>query len=1613
MIRKILIFTVLAVTAVAAVVLPLWKSDAAQQRTSIGSPKRPAGRGLPNFDIRLTGRGEFDDMDLSSSSGKQAAMQNALTRARVSGVDQFRSSLPAEHAKNLRAVINEAGAMKSLFIEGAALSEPRSDTADNIARNFLERHDSLFALPGANNEELKLENEDNDRGTTFLSYTQTVDGLKVFGGQVQVVVNKNGEVLNVREGFLVDGPPLKRTGAMNEAKAIAKAFEHAGRTVFQSFVENYSRASSTEASRFANPLDLNFEEVLSEQNVVRINGESRLAWHIYAEVGPEEWYEILLDAYSGELLLRHNLYVHQAQGTVYTEAPDKGPRQLVSFVGDTTINTAAGWMGTSTVTTGNNVDAYLDRDANNAPDNINGFGLLNGRASAPDQNFTFPFDPTVDPRIQTQLAAIVTNLFYYNNIMHDFSYNLGFTETARNFQVNNFGRGGTGNDSVLAEVQDGSGTNNANFATPPDGSRPRMQQFLFTATTPFRDSSLDADVVFHEYGHGISSRLIGNGSFAVSGIQSGAMGEGWSDYWAITINNDGAVGEYVTNNPTGIRRAVYSVPAAAVHDSYADLQVNPFGLSVHADGEVWAATLWDLRTQLGAATTDLLVLNGMKFTPNFPSFLNARDGVLQADQNLNGGANRCAIWTVFARHGMGVSAVGNDGTTHTAATDIPANCACSFSINPTSASFPAAGESASVTVTTIAGCNWTAASNNSFITITSGASGSGSGTVNYAVAENASSLSRSGSMTIAGLTFSVSQTGAPTRTLTVASSNPGSDVNITVSPSDNGGLGNGATPFNRTYNHNTAVSLSAPATVGINNFQKWQRNGVDFAFTPATSVTMDADYTLMAVHVTPTRTLTVASSNPATGVNIIVSPNDNSGLGNGATPFNRTYNHNTAVSLSAPATVGINNFQKWQRNGVDFAFTPATSVTMDADYTLTAVYVTPTRTLTVASSNPATGVNITGSPNDNSNQGSGATPFNRTYSLNTNVTLTAPATAGGNAFQKWQRNGVDFVFTQSTSVMMDANYTLTAVYVTPTRTLTVASSNPNSGVNITISPNDNSNQGSGATPFNRTYNLNTNVALTAPATAGGNAFQKWQRNGADWSTNRSTSVTIDGNHTMTAVYVTPTRTLTVGSSNPNSGVIITVSPNDNSNQGNGATPFNRTYNLNTIVTLAAPITAGGHTFHKWQRNGVDLSINPTINLTMNSNYTMTAVYGTRTLTISSNPNSGVSVTVSPNDANNQGSGTTGFSRIYNLNTIVSLTAPPTSGANIFQKWQRNGVDFSTIRSISVTMDTDYQLMAVYVSPPAPVQTLTVAITTPPDPPNPGVSITVSPNDNNNLGNGTTPFSRSYNHNTTVTLTAPSSLVSPFRKWQRNGLDWSTNRTTTVTMDSNYTMTAVYGVGVALRTLNVASTNPNSGVSVNLFPHDINNQGGGATQFSRTYNPNATVTLAAPATAGVSTFQKWQRNGVDYSTNRITDVTLDLFTTTMTAVYVGGGGNFTLGPSPALANPEGVNVNWTSLADHSTAYWIGLFRTGAPNNTWIDFQYVPAGGSLPFIAPTTPGNYEFWHLLNNSFTSSVTSNNFTVWSDCGNHSLRAALSQWTPEQLSPLTGPRPAITQSLI
>jgi hypothetical protein len=86
---------------------------------------------------------------------------------------------------------------------------------------------------------------------------------------------------------------------------------------------------------------------------------------------------------------------------------------------------------------------------------------------------------------------------------------------------------------------------------------------------------------------------------------------------------------------------------------------------------------------------------------------------------------------------------------------------CSYSINPASETFAFSGGTSSVNVTATSGCPWTAVSNASFITITSGAAGTGNGAVNYTVSANPTTTPRTGTMTIAGQTFTVTQSGAP------------------------------------------------------------------------------------------------------------------------------------------------------------------------------------------------------------------------------------------------------------------------------------------------------------------------------------------------------------------------------------------------------------------------------------------------------------------------------------------------------------------------------------------------------------------------------------------------------------------------------------------------------------------------------------------------------------------------------------------------------------------------------------------------------------------------------------------------------------------------------------
>ncbi|MEZ4780000.1 MAG: M36 family metallopeptidase [Flavobacteriaceae bacterium] len=368
------------------------------------------------------------------------------------------------------------------------------------------------------------------------------------------------------------------------------------------------------------------------------------------------------------------------------ESPGHSPNQnvLISVANPDNANASPfGWHDTNgaagaefTRTQGNNCSAYDDDNNTNSASTAADYA--EGGASL---NFTgFSYSPTYSNGNQSEDAA-VTNLFYWTNIIHDVVYQYGFDEASGNFQENNYGNGGLGSDSVNSEAQDGSGTCNANFGTPTDGGNPRMQMYVCGS----RDGDFDNGVIVHEYGHGISTRLTGGPSNSSCLNNTEQMGEGWSDYYALMLTMESGdagtdsrgIGTWlIGEGPTGdgIRTYPYSTNFAINPHTYDDINSE---VAPHGVGSVWCAMLWemtweliadhgystDLYTFTGNAAVDAgnvqalaIVTEGLKLQPCSPGFVDGRDAILLADQNIYGGANQCAIWDAFARRGLGYSA---------------------------------------------------------------------------------------------------------------------------------------------------------------------------------------------------------------------------------------------------------------------------------------------------------------------------------------------------------------------------------------------------------------------------------------------------------------------------------------------------------------------------------------------------------------------------------------------------------------------------------------------------------------------------------------------------------------------------------------------------------------------------------------------------------------------------------------------------------------------------------------------------------------------------------------------------------------------------------------------
>ncbi len=606
----------------------------------------------------------------------------------------------------------------------AASSEKRAD----IFRNYLKRNSELVGLEDAQIDALKATADytNPDGNLSFVHFEQSIGGIPVFRGEIKAGFTRKNEIIRIVNNL---APSLDYASLSTDFGNMEQAIANAAK-----FINAEPLAGRASAEKIYFPVDA---------------GAARTAWRVLLETRADAFY-VIVDAAEGTLLWRKKLTENQTQTATYEvygnqtsisktgdspspytpgclaptgcPQPPAVPRQSFTLIGNEppyTFNNL-GWIPDGeNRTIGNNAEAGIDRVA---PNGIDPDGWAFGN---PNRNFVYVYNPAPgiptpgeDPLPTTQTyppsafqQGSVTNAFYATNRWHDEMYRLGFTEQARNFQTDNFGRGGTGNDSISVEVQDSSSTNGANFATTADGGRGRLQLFIWNGATPDRDGALDNQVVVHELTHGVSNRLHGN-SAGLSNNMSRGMGEGWSDFYAMALLSeptDAALGTYTLGGyityqlvPTfeanyyyGIRRFPTAImtsvgPNGKPHNPLTFKHLNgncdtTLGTTttavnsafprnpvisttsavqacdqVHNAGEIWNVALWEVRNQLiekhGAAEGNRRALqyvtDGMKLAPIGPTFLQERDAIIAA-ASATDPTDVLPIRRGFAIRGMG------------------------------------------------------------------------------------------------------------------------------------------------------------------------------------------------------------------------------------------------------------------------------------------------------------------------------------------------------------------------------------------------------------------------------------------------------------------------------------------------------------------------------------------------------------------------------------------------------------------------------------------------------------------------------------------------------------------------------------------------------------------------------------------------------------------------------------------------------------------------------------------------------------------------------------------------------------------------------------------------
>lgn len=499
-----------------------------------------------------------------------------------------------------------------------------------------------------------------------------------------------------------------------------------------------------------------------------------------------------------------------------------------------------------------------------------------------------------------------------------------------------------------------------------------------------------------------------------------------------------------------------------------------------------------------------------------------------------------------------------------------------------------------------------------------------------------------------------------------------------------------------------------------------------------------------------------------------------------ATPFTISCPAGTPVRLVAPAMVGETPFTEWRRP--ELPPTPSTTLIFvpDTNVTVTVVYGNPVEAhadfvVTGIALTPASPVSGTpfGAQVTVKNLGPGAQPLTAWLDLWTDRSSAPACNVTGNAYRAFGNlaagastvmtftgltagpaGGATFrAFADSLCEVAEAdetnNQATLAYTVRPRSTLSVASENPANAV-IALSPADLLGLAGGTAPYSRSYDPGATVTLIAPEEADGRVFQKWRQDGLDFAATPAATVTMDTNHTLTAVYVVPPRPDFVVTGItlpevPTAGFAFRASVtvrNQGTLAGDGGTLAiwtHKIFNNNCTWTDATrwqsvgallpgesrtfdftglgPLAASGST--RYFRAYVDSMCATTeLSDTNNQSYLGYVVADRETKWVIVDTLDGRHVDIAHTmDVTGEVGGSTRFTRTYPKGATVRITAPATTpDGGVFQKWSGLQPWVPTTTVIDVAMDTDKWIKAVYVGPGVPDFAVTGLILDPPNPP---------------------------------------------------------------------------------------------------------------------------------------------------------------------------------------------------------------------------------------------------------------------------------------------------------